>query len=190
MSTCMLCRVNCNPQFVLQCTCVPCSLNDLSSAFPLPTHSWAHQPPQHLVQQPYHTDFGAPYPASPSSSPNSGGETSIYPESVYPNVNSSAFPPPPSLVTGNPNSPSLISGHPNSGGTIIFPEFSHPHHHLVHPDVNSFSGPPPPLFIMENSNSRGTIIYPEFVDHLVHPDVDSFKDIPKLPGQTDPRGRY
>lgn len=183
----MLCRVNCNPQFALQYTCVPCSL---SSAFPPPTHSWAHQPPQHLGQQPCYTDFGAPYPASPSSSPNGDGEIPIYPRSVHPNVNSSAFPPPPSFVTGNPNSPSFISGHPNSGGTIVYPESSHHNHHLVHPDVNSFAGLPPPSFITDNSNSRGTIIYPEFVDHLVHPDVDSFKDIPKLPGQADPQGRY
>lgn len=46
--------------------------------------------------------------------------------------------------------------------------------------------PPSPLFITSNSNSRGIIIYPEFVNHLVHPDVNSFKDIPKLPGQTNP----
>ena len=32
----------------------------------------------------------------------------------------------------------------------------------------------------------GAIVFPAFVNHLVHPDVDSFKDIPKLPGQSDP----
>ena len=67
-------------------------------------------------------------------------------------------------------SPSLIS--PSSGGTSVYP-----------------AAPAPPSFGADSSNSRGTIVYPEFIDHLVHPDVDSFKDIPKLPGQTDPHGR-
>lgn len=71
-------------------------------------------------------------------------------------------------------SPSL-----SSGGTSVYP--AEPVIHQV--------PPAPPLFGADSSNSRGTIVYPEFVDHLVHPDVDSFKDIPKLPGQTDPRGR-
>ena len=64
----------------------------------------------------------------------------------------------------------------------------HPSQHLDQSYHSSFT-PYPPQAVITNFNSyptRGTIVYPEFVNHLVHPDVDSFKDIPKLPGQSNP----
>ena len=95
------------PSMALPATTAVFNTHQAVSPFSPPqTHSWAHQPTQHMGQ-PYHTNLGT------------------------------AIPPTPSLITGIPN-------------------------------------------------SRDAIIYPEFVNHLVHPEVNSFKDIPKLPGQTNP----
>ena len=61
--------------------------------------------------------------------------------------------------------------------------FGQPYHASFHP----YTPPPTTSNFNSNPTRRGAaIIHPEFVNHLVHPEVDSFKDIPKLPGQTDP----
>ena len=93
-------------------------------------------------------------------------------------------------ITTLPATTAMLSTH-----TVVSPfsppqvhSWAHqPPQHMGQP-YHAAPGPscPPPSLISGNPNSRGTIIYPEFVNHLVHPDVDSFKDIPKLPGQTDP----
>ena len=78
---------------------------------------------------------------------------------------------------------------------MVFPHLlwhSWPHHtpqHFgqpYHARFHACTPPPTTSNFSSNPTRRGAIIHPEFVNHIVHPEVDSFKDIPKLPGQTDP----
>ena len=61
-------------------------------------------------------------------------------------------------------------------------DFGQPYHTTFH----AYAPPLSTSNFSSNPTRRGAIIYPEFVNHLMHPKVDSFRDIPKLPGQTDP----